>query len=423
MKLTAGSLILSGLAASAGAQDFAPNHLLVVGHDTATLLESAEDGSAFAEKNFGSAGGRYGAAIGPDGRLYVANWDTDRVEIFAPNGQKQGEIGAGTALISPFFVAIGPNGNVYVSANGIDSVLEYTVSGSFVRFIGIADGLTEPSGLCFGPDGHLFVGSVNKDSIFEFDADGAKVRQISVGATVDVPYGVTFGLDGSLYVASSATDRIVKIAPVGATGVLQGQIGAGSALDGPIDVVIGPNGHVLVTSFFRDSIFEFLPDGTFVAEHAVVSDVGSPAPTGLVVAPFRLKAKLTGTVARQGVATHTIKDKGAILSVSPGSRCVMLSLVDDPASTSDLVDELEQDVLAFRGWETTKDAVATKRWIHGASAPNEAAWSPVGSLALQLTGKAGPGGTFGVKSALGTLHVAAAGVIVSAKVTTAGLVK
>ncbi|HKD99752.1 MAG TPA: NHL repeat-containing protein [Planctomycetota bacterium] len=417
-------LAVALLASPALAQDFAPNRLLVVGRDSLSLIQLSEAGAQVAETDLGGAGHRFGAAVAPDGRLYVANWDIDRVEVFAPSGAKQGEIGAGTLIDAPAFVAIGPNGNVYVSATTLQSVLEYTPSGSFVRFIGIVSGLTQPTGLAFGPDGHLFVTSNDQDRVYEFDADGGTVRKIDVGAALDDPYGVAFGPDGNLYVASFSTDRIVRITPVGAAGTLVNEIGAGTALAGPIDVVIGPNGNVFTTSFARNSVFEFTTGGTFVAEHPVSSTATAvPRPTGLVVAPFRFKAKLTGTVARKGAAVHTIKDKGAVLSVSPGSCCAMLSLANDPASSVDLTDEFETSSIVLRGWETAKDPLATKRWIQGAHVPNEAAWNPVGSVALQLTGKLGLAGAFVPKSVSGTMHFAASGVIASAKITTAGLVK
>ncbi|HKD99751.1 MAG TPA: NHL repeat-containing protein [Planctomycetota bacterium] len=410
------------LAAPAAEPTFVANHFVVVGNASNSVIELAATGAADLELPFAVApNSRYGAAFGPDGRLYVANLTTHRVEILGSDGQKVGELGAGTPLSGASYVAFGPDGHLYVSSYSNDRVLELTLAGDLVREIGVGSGIDGPAGLVLSPDGHLLVVSSLTNAIYEFDANGEKVRTIVGG--LNVPWGMTLGANGILYVASVLGGVVKAFTPTSDGGFLVGTIGTGSALQSPQDVALGPNGHLYVCSYSRDSVFEFDALGAFVAEHAVSSTQGAVSPAAIAFAPFRFKAKLAGTIAIHGSDPVALKDKGTVLSVFPGSDRVFLSFTDDPSTSQDLASQFGVSAMTFWGVETSKGADATKRSIHAVHAPRMAHAFDAGSIALRLVGKAGADGCFAAKSATGSLHVSTVGHVVNAKVTTAGLVK
>ncbi|HKE00615.1 MAG TPA: NHL repeat-containing protein [Planctomycetota bacterium] len=417
------------LASAAGAQGLVPGRILVGCRDVHSIVELDAAGAAVDEFALEDGAGSDVFDVGPDGRLYVANGTANVVAVHVAGGQKVGEIGAGSTLSGPGGLAFGPSGNLYVSSNLTGRVLEFRTNGAFVREIGAGAGLSFPRGITFGPNGHLYVLSFGGDRVVEFDANGAKVRELGVGSSMHGPYAAAFGPDGHLYVTSLATNRVVVLSLEGPNGAELPAIGAGTGLTSPSGLAWGPDGHLYVASFSSDELYEFDGAGALVHAHPIVTALG-PAPSlpiGVSIVPWRFKARITGTIARGGEKPSPIKDKGSVVSFVPGSRRVLLSFQDDPANAQDMASAISvagTSGMSLSGIESLESAAATKRWwlgteIHRDVSPDDG----VAALALRVAGKKGPDGTFVPTSATGALHRAAGGVVVDAKISTAGLVK
>lgn len=68
-------------------------------------------------------------AVGPDGRLYIADKFANRVAIMDPDSlELAGSIGDGE-ILGAHDVSFGPDGRLYVSATGISAVVIYDLSG------------------------------------------------------------------------------------------------------------------------------------------------------------------------------------------------------------------------------------------------------------------------------------------------------
>jgi hypothetical protein len=108
----------------------------------------------------------WGLVFGPDGHLYVANFDDDPATIASVlryHGQTGAFLGAFVApgsggIDGPEGLTFGPDGNLYVASN--NGVLRY--NGSTGAFLGVfvptgSGGLASPADVVFGPDSHLYV--------------------------------------------------------------------------------------------------------------------------------------------------------------------------------------------------------------------------------------------------------------------------
>jgi len=134
----------------------------------------------------------WGVAVGPTGRVYVADTWNHRVQVFDAEGGFLGQVGVfgqsgsdATSAPGQFYgprdVAVDRQGRVYVSDTGnkriqvLDSALNYLYS---FGGPGIAAGrLDEPVGLSIGPDNLLYVADTWNRRVQVFTPGGQLVRE------------------------------------------------------------------------------------------------------------------------------------------------------------------------------------------------------------------------------------------------------
>jgi DNA-binding beta-propeller fold protein YncE len=121
--------------------------------------------------------------------LLVSAYNSDSVTRFdATSGAVLGQLGAGgqNGILG---AAIGPDGALYVCSELTDSIKRYdAVDGSYLGEFVFDDpttvpdetgGLDAPSSIVFGPNDHAFVGAFNIDAILEYDGrTGAFLRRL-----------------------------------------------------------------------------------------------------------------------------------------------------------------------------------------------------------------------------------------------------
>ena len=118
-------------------------------------------------------------AFGPDGHLYVASGDGNRVLRYdGTSGAPMGVFAAaGNGLSNPHGMAFGPDGDLYVASFGTAKVLRYDGTSGAYRgdFVSSgAGGLVSPHDVQFGPDGHLYVSSFGANRVFKYSGvDGS----------------------------------------------------------------------------------------------------------------------------------------------------------------------------------------------------------------------------------------------------------
>lgn len=147
-----------------------PSQGLVVRYNrnTGALIDT------FVTAGSGNAGLLTDLAFGPDGHLYVADYNQGILRydgstgaflgVFAPNGR--GGLSAPRALL------FGPDRNLYVSSENSNAVLRFNgQTGAFIdNFVPAGSGgLSAPRGLAFGHDGHLYVSSWGSHQVLRFN--------------------------------------------------------------------------------------------------------------------------------------------------------------------------------------------------------------------------------------------------------------
>lgn len=274
-----------------------------------------------------------GIAVGPDGSLYIADSNNDRIRRVSPSGfittfaggndscvrrtDPCGDGGPATeaTILSPENVSVAPNGDVYIANNVLPRLRRVSSDGIIYP---VADlGLVwQGQGIAFSRDSELYISYYfgTGGSIFQvgsagelfriagtnesrgFSGDGGPPTQARFGSAE----GIAVGPDGSIYVADQLNYRIRRIGPA-LPGTSFGNITFPSE-DGSELFVFDSRGRHLRThnSYTGAVIYEFgydpsgristITDGDGNVTSVARNASGSPT---AIVGPFGQRTALT----------------------------------------------------------------------------------------------------------------------------------
>jgi serine/threonine-protein kinase len=205
-----------------------------------------------------------GIAFDNQGRLYVADTENGRVQIFDTQGQFLGQIKAQPnqeCFRFPRSLAISPQGIVYVTDDLDHRIYKFDTMGkslgTWKRGRTAEDQPAIPGRILVAPNGFLYLSEPNNRRVLIFDANEKQVGAISEG--LSAPSGLAMDGEGKLYVMDSANAVVNVYDKAGKLQLTFGQKGTGPGeFSVPRDVSVDRYGFIFVadTLNHRVQIFD-----------------------------------------------------------------------------------------------------------------------------------------------------------------------
>ncbi|MEA3344921.1 MAG: TIGR03663 family protein, partial [Chloroflexota bacterium] len=264
----------------------------------------------------------------------------------------------------PRGIAIGPEGRVYVADGGNHRVQAFDGEGKFLREWGAQGGgpgqFQEPWGLAVAPDGEVYVADTWNHRVQVFDAQGNFAREWGTFAqTAEVggaegqfwgPRDIAIDTQGDVYVTDTGNKRVQKFSP---EGEFLGQWGGDGIergeMDEPVGIAISGMGYIYVADTWNQRVQKFNSQFAPLAQWSVEAWFGQSVvnkpyiatdpqgriyitdPEGYQVIAFTEDGELVATFGQYGSDTQSfalpigidIDRKGCIYVVDSGNNRVM----------------------------------------------------------------------------------------------------
>ena len=221
------------------------------------------------------------AAVGPDGRIVVAEPGKNAISVFHPNGTLAfsfGSRGSGDdAFYEPHQVAVGHDGRIVVGDTRKHRILVFEPDGSPALAFGSqgygAGQISNVRDVAVAPNGSVVVVD-HTPRVQVFSPDGAFMSVLDPRGdpwSCWAPVRAAVGPDGKIVVVDEC--EVVRAFHPNGTMAFYIELEPGGATDSGIDV--GPDGRIVVVQDSRSQVFN--PDGTFAFATEIDVDAVSVA--------------------------------------------------------------------------------------------------------------------------------------------------
>lgn len=221
-------------------------------------------------------------------RVFVADFDNDRVQVFWRSGESITEWGTTGAepgqFRGPAGVAVGPDGSVYVSDHYNHRVQRFAADGRYLSGWPVGDGVAAPFGIAVDARARVYTTDLDASRVAVWSSDGAPLatwgaRGHGPGQMIE-PWGIAVDGDGDVWVADHGNHRIQQFSGDGEWLGAWGEVGRGEGqLIGPMGLAIARDGSVYVTDLVGDRVRRFTRAGEVLARWGAAAGLGpSPAP-------------------------------------------------------------------------------------------------------------------------------------------------
>jgi predicted membrane-bound mannosyltransferase/sugar lactone lactonase YvrE len=236
----------------------------------------------------------HGIAFSPDGTMFVADTNNNRIEHFSADGNflsawgSLGDVTKGAAPMGtfnqPFALAVSPDARfIYVTDTWNHRIQKFSSDGTPIKMWGKPvydpsntdpNGLWGPRGIAIDSLGRVFVADTGNKRVIIYDADGNFISQIGTEGMApgqfEEPVGLALDANNYLYAADTWNQRIQVFAPnqdgTSYTPYQEWSISGwySQSLDNKPYLAIDNQGHIFTTDPDSFRILEFTTTGGFV---------------------------------------------------------------------------------------------------------------------------------------------------------------
>jgi DNA-binding beta-propeller fold protein YncE len=162
-----------------------------------------------------AAGKAYQVDVGPDGRVYVADWNARRVKILnGSNGALISQFGPGQ-MVTPNGIARDPvDGTIWVTDRGRRNVQHYSTTGTLLGTLGSSSGtssLSNPGDVEVDAD-FIYVADSGQGRVKVWRRNGTFVGSFGAGSFGNMlfPWGMDLSPTGTLLVVEQNGERVLE---------------------------------------------------------------------------------------------------------------------------------------------------------------------------------------------------------------------
>jgi DNA-binding beta-propeller fold protein YncE len=281
-------LLLAGLL-SLGLVGAAQAATIYVAALNTSIVSRVDEDTGVPDTPISTMGGTPGdVAFGPEGLLYVANYNRRNVQRYDPlSGDFVDDFSTPGGLPAmPIELEFSPTGDLYLSTPQSNLIARVDgVTGALLGTFGVSGGF--PGGLLFHQSGDLLVTNVNRRSIQRYDATtGAYLGDFSpTGSFSAAPGDLVLGPDGNIYVGlftplTAGTNMITRVD--GASGAVIDMLAVNGGLPGGL--AFNAEGDLWVSNYSRRTLQRYDPS-SWTMLYEVGSASGPYPPLGLAIIP------------------------------------------------------------------------------------------------------------------------------------------
>ena len=188
--------------------------------------------------------------------------------LAAPTGQIS-EFATATANAGPEGMVAGPDGNLWYAEINANKIAEANpATGASTEFTPPTAG-SGPLGVALGPDGNIWFTEFAAGKIGEINPVTHAISDFAIPTAGSEPVAIVTGSNGNLWFTEGATNKIAEINP---TTHAFTEFPVPTATSGPFGIAAGPDGNIWFTEKTASKI------GVFNMGTATISDFATPTP-------------------------------------------------------------------------------------------------------------------------------------------------
>lgn len=218
---------------------------------------------------FGMAAGKFntpwGVAVDFNYRLYVAERDSDRVQLFDIRGNYLSAVATGEynfrTIRDPAGMDVDQLGSLYLADSGNDRVLKFDANGKFLAEtggFGVGLGfLNKPMDVAVDRDRSYYVADTGNNRLQKFDLNDRGIQIVGDGI-LNVPQSLAVD-EQFLYVADTGNNRVCIFTKSGKFVLAFGRKGSGPGeFNAPLGISLGPKGRIFIADNANHRIVELM---------------------------------------------------------------------------------------------------------------------------------------------------------------------